>query len=85
MNSMSGLDFGVASSNIHGEGNLNDLESGPSRFFQKQFDADGGCTFRAFNNAVGKPLIDKRLIRRVFPSEKELENTVQKSGLIKVE
>ena len=69
---MSGLDFGVASSNKHGEGNLNDLERGPSRFFQKQFAADGGCTFRAFNNAVGKPLIDKRLIRRVFPNEKEL-------------
>ena len=76
---MSGLGFRIASPTLHNEGNLNDLERVQTRFFQKQFASDGGCMFRAFNNAVGKPLIDKRLIRQVFPNEKDLYQNCPKS------
>ena len=76
---MSELGFGLASPTLHGEGKLNDLEGIPSRFFQSQLAVDGGCSFRAFNNAVGKPLITKRLIRKVFPDEKKLFQICPKS------
>ena len=68
--SMSGLDFGHASSNPHGERNLFDLEGIQRRFFQTQTAAEGGCIFRSFNNAVGKELITKAMIRAAHRKEK---------------
>ena len=70
--SMSGLDFGHASSNLHGERNLIDLEGIQPRFFQKQTAAEGGCIFRSFNNAVGKKLITKAMIRAAHRKEQQL-------------
>ena len=69
---MSGLNFGHASSNLHGELNLIDLEGIQPRFFQKQTAAEGGCIFRSFNNAVGKEVITKAMIRAAHRKEQQL-------------
>ena len=76
---MSGLDSGSTSSNLHGGQNLIVLERNSTRFFQKQTAADGGCTFRAFNNAVGQPLLTKVLIRQCFRDEKKCHEMCPKS------
>ena len=72
MSSMSGLDLGLASSILLKERNSIALERGQSRFFQSQNAAEGGCAFRAFNNAIGKPLITTSIVRDAFEEEKLL-------------
>jgi len=77
---MSGCDFGDASSYLHNERNLSISERVPIRFFQKQFATDGGCAFRAFNNAIGKPLLNKALIRKFYSTEKNLFQASQETN-----
>ena len=77
---MSECDFGEASSYLHNERNLSISGRVPCRFFQKQFATDGGCAFRAFNNVMGKPLINKALIRKFYPTEKSLFQASQETN-----
>ena len=76
---MSGLGAGSTTSNLHGEQHLKLLEGKSARFFQRQTAADGGCAFRAFNNALGKPLLTKLSLRKCFKDEKKIFQHCPKS------
>ena len=73
---MSGLDAGFTTSILHGEQNLQVLGGISPRFFQKQMAFDGGCAFRAFNNALGKQLLTKASIRQAFREEENFFSTM---------
>ena len=72
---MSELDFGPASSNLLKEQNSIAPEGVQPRFFQKQTAAEGGCGFRSFNNAIGKEMITKPMVREAYQREKILFQT----------